>query len=280
MALWRTAGLPNLARTLDSCDRDDFDTSLGGGAPGWQQILLNLTTLYGFILPTGYINTGAWSIGNEMVYYSLTPIIVVAYNRSVGFGNLLLLLALAVGAGFAFSWLNPTATLAAQWALYVNPFNNLFLFVFGISLYYNTAGQRWSRGRALAAMVVALATFGLYPVSGDQILIVTGLNRFVFSAAAVLLVLSFYKLELDLPRALATPLTQLGLATYGVYLLHPLVRLVCHRALPDAGVFVLIPLTIALTLLVSLVVYHRIELPIMQIGKRLTRPQPQPAHAI
>lgn len=241
--------------------------------------MLNLTTLYGFILPTGYINTGAWSIGNEMVYYSLTPIIVVAYNRSVRFGNLLLLLTLAVGAGFAVSWLSSTTTLAAQWDIYVNPFNNLFLFIFGIALYYNTARQRWPRWRALAAMAFALATFALYPVSGDQILIVTGLNRFVFSAAAVLLVLSFYKLELDLPSALATSLTQLGLATYGVYLLHPLVRLVCRHALPDAGVAVLIPLTIVLTLLVSFVVYHRIELPMMQIGKRLTRSQPQPAPA-
>ena len=35
-----------------------------------------------------------------------------------------------------------------------------------------------------------------------------------------------------------------------------------------------------LTLLVSFVLYYRFELPMMQIGKRLTRPQPQSAHAL
>jgi peptidoglycan/LPS O-acetylase OafA/YrhL len=162
----------------------------------------------------------------------------------------------------------------------VKPFNNLFLYTAGIALYYNAVGQTWSNARSLTAMGVALVVFALYPVSGDQILIVTGLNRVVFSAAAVLLVLSFFKLKIALPPILAMPLTQLGLATYGVYLLHPLVREGCRLLLPEAGVSVLIPLTIVLTLFVSLVVYHRFELPMMQIGKRLTRPQPQPAHVI
>ena len=251
-----------------------------GRMPSWWQIVLNLTTLYGFLQPTGGINVGAWSIGNEMVYYSLTPIIIAFYNRSVRLGNVLLLLTLAMGAGFAFRWMNPAATLAAQWPIYVKPFNNLFLYTAGIALYYNTVGQAWSNARSLTAMAAALAVFALYPVSGDQILVVTGLNRVVFSAAAVLLVLSFFKLEVTLPPILAWPLTQLGLATYGVYLLHPLVRQACRLALPEAGAAVLIPLTVLLTLFVSLVVYHRFELPMMQIGKRLTRQLPQPAHAL
>lgn len=270
--IWPVLWLAVIAMTLLLASR--------GHMPSWRQIVLNLTTLYGFLQPTAGINVGAWSIGNEMVYYSLTPIIIALYNRSVRLGNVLFLLTLTVGAGFAFSWMSPAATLAVQWGIYVKPLNNLFLYTAGIALYYNAAGQTWSNARSLTAMGVALVLFVLYPVSGDQILIVTGLNRVVFSAAAVLLVLSFFKLKVALPPILATPLTQLGLATYGVYLLHPLVREGCRLLLPEAGVSVLIPLTIVLTLFVSLVVYHRFELPMMQIGKRLTRPQPQPAHVI
>ncbi len=242
-----------------------------GDAPSWRLVALNLTTLFGFILPTGYLNTGAWSIGNEMVYYSLSPFILFLYNRSRQLGNACLLVTLVVGAGFALSWISPQATLASQWATYVNPFNNLFLYTAGIALYYNAKEGAWSSARVLFAIGVALGIFLLYPVTGDTALLVTGINRFVFSAASVLLVLAFFKSAIVLPRLLAMPLTQLGLATYGVYLLHPLVREGCRLLLPDVGVGVQVPLIIALTVVVSIVLYHRFERPLMEIGKRLAR---------
>jgi peptidoglycan/LPS O-acetylase OafA/YrhL len=249
-----------------------------GDAPSWRLVALNLTTLFGFILPTGYLNTGAWSIGNEMVYYSLTPLIVALFNRSRQLGNAFLLVTLAIGAGFAFRWISPQATLEAQWATYINPFNNLFLYTAGVALYFNAKGPAWSTARVLVAMGVALGVFLLYPVAGDTALLVTGANRFVFSAASVLLVLAFFKSAIALPKLLAIPLAQLGLATYGVYLLRPLVREGCRLWLPDVGAAVQIPLIVALTVVVSALLYHRFELPLMQIGKRLARPTPVPAH--
>ena len=67
----------------------------------WFVIILNLTTLFGFVSPTSYVNTGAWSIGNEMVYYAMTPALILAYNRSMTLGNLVTGAAMAVGAYFA-----------------------------------------------------------------------------------------------------------------------------------------------------------------------------------
>jgi peptidoglycan/LPS O-acetylase OafA/YrhL len=52
-------------------------------------IVANMTGLFGFIRPTAYINTGAWSIGNEMVFYALTPILIGAYSKSRAAGNAL-----------------------------------------------------------------------------------------------------------------------------------------------------------------------------------------------
>jgi peptidoglycan/LPS O-acetylase OafA/YrhL len=249
-----------------------------GDAPSWRLIALNLTTLFGFVKPTAYLNAGAWSIGNEMVYYALTPLIFAAYNRSVRLGNGALLATIVVAAVFAFHWLRADATLALQWPSYINPFNNLVLYTAGVALFYNATGPAWSNGRVLAAMALATGVLGFYPAIGDQALIVTGVNRVVFCTACVLLVLSFYKSNLPLPRVLAMPLTQLGLATYGVYLLHPLVRELCRLALPTAGAAVTLPSTIAATLLLAWVVYHHFELPMMQLGKRFARPAPAPAH--
>lgn len=48
-----------------------------GEALSWRLVSLNLTTPFGFIQPTGHLNAGAWSIGNELVHYSLTRLIVI-----------------------------------------------------------------------------------------------------------------------------------------------------------------------------------------------------------
>ena len=48
------------------------------GTYSWKHLFINITTLFGFIKPAAYIPTGAWSIGNEMVYYALTPLIFLS----------------------------------------------------------------------------------------------------------------------------------------------------------------------------------------------------------
>jgi len=270
--IWPLLWLAVLSLTLILQARDD--------APSWRFIALNLTTLFGFVQPTGYLNAGAWSIGNEMVYYALTPLIVALYNRDVRWGNLLLAITLAIGAVFAFRLLDTSATLASQWGTYVNPFNNLFLYTAGVAVFYNATGPAWPRVAALGAIAVSMTVFVFYPASGDQITIVTGANRFVFSAASVLLVLGFFKSGFSLGRLLGTPLLQLGLATYGVYLLHPIVRELVRLAAPDLAPTAVIALTIALTLLVSWFLYHRFELPMMKLGKHFAAGDVRPlSHA-
>jgi peptidoglycan/LPS O-acetylase OafA/YrhL len=94
-----------------------------------------------------------------------------------------------------------------------------------------------------------------------------------------LIVLSFYKMTLGPPRWVATPLTALGCATYGVYLLHPLVyagvTLVARRLGLMAEPLLLIAATAALTIMLAIMLYRIFELPLIGFGKRLTaRRQP------
>lgn len=51
-------------------------------------IILNLTGAFGFLNPERYIAIGAWSLGNELVYYALTSIILWLFNKRKMFGNL------------------------------------------------------------------------------------------------------------------------------------------------------------------------------------------------
>jgi exopolysaccharide production protein ExoZ len=243
-----------------------------GQALDWSVVVLNLTTAFGFVSPSAYMNVGAWSIGNEMVYYALTPLIICAYNKRLAYGNLVTAAAWLVGLWFSSYLLTVDKTLADQWAQYINPFNNLFLYCAGIALFYNAVGI--SKAANAACFVIALAIFIFYPVSGDQINIVTGLERVVFCLASILLVLSFYKSTVQIPRALSVPLTQLGVVTFGVYLLHPIAYAIIaftlkrlHVELPAS---LMIGLTIAWTILLALASFKLLEEPFIRLGKKVT----------
>ena len=248
--------------------------ALQGEVLSWKLVLLNLTTLFGFVRPTAYINTGAWSIGNEMVYYALTPAIIAIYNRSKQAGNLLTAATVAVGLVFSQSLLNAQVPLAEQWGTYVNPFNNLFLYCSGVALYYNADHLRPTRMFCLAVLAVSVLIFLWHPVEGNQIVIVTGWSRIAFCAASIGIVFAFYKNGMSLGRPVALALTQLGLATYSVYLLHPILwwasSELVKRHHVQAAPAVVICLSIAGTLVVAWSCYHYYELPFMRLGKRLT----------
>ena len=53
------------------------------------KILMNYLGVFGFINPSAYIITGGWAIGNEIVFYTLFPIFIFAYNKSIRIGNLI-----------------------------------------------------------------------------------------------------------------------------------------------------------------------------------------------
>lgn len=188
------------------------------------KIFLNVTLLFGFVAPEAYINTGAWSIGNEVFYYAFTPLLIMLYAKNKQLGNLAVLALVAVGMYFAFSVLDPSKTLSIQWQTYINPFNNFFLYACGLALYYNFHDVSM-KNIANTLVVISLAILCFYPVTGDQINITSGINRVIFALASIVLTLGFYKLEIDLPNWFAKPFANLGEATYGVYLLHPIVFL-------------------------------------------------------
>lgn len=248
---------------------------LRGAAIDWALVVLNLTTLFGFVAPGAYINTGAWSIGNEMVYYALTPLFIAAYRRGLAWGNAAVLASCTLGTVFAFAWLDAQQPLAGQWHLYIHPANNLCFYAAGLALFYNLRGTALSPAAALACMAAAAAVFFAYPVQGDLIGTVVTDARLAFFGASVLLVFGFYKLTSSLPAWIAAPLAALGAATYGVYLLHPLVYgavRVAAKPLPWlASARPAIVATVGLTIVVALVVYRRYELPFIELGRRLTR---------
>lgn len=160
--------------------------------------------------------------------------------------------------------------LSEQWSIYVNPLNQAFLFVAGIGVgrvLRHAVVPRWT---LLAVAFVAVMLFVLWPSAEDQVSIVTGANRFVFSAICVALCAVAYKLALDAPGWIERPLGTLGEASYSVYLMHPIaytvVGLVLPSQFPDV---VLASCAVAVTLTVSIVCYRVYERPLTDVGRRL-----------
>jgi exopolysaccharide production protein ExoZ len=250
------------------------EAMLKNKAVDWIMVVLNLTTLFGFISPTSYINTGAWSIGNEMVYYAMTPVIVLLYNKNIAYGNIVFAGTVVVGSYFAFSALSAVGTLAEQWKVYINPFNNLFFYTAGIAIYYNARSFEVKQKVVIAVLFVAVLIFCFYPANGDLIQIVTGTNRLVFFLVSVLMVFGFYKLTFEPPRLLGRSLAALGVATYGVYLLHPIVyqavKITLKWISDGSHVLLLMVLTAGLTVIGALVSFRIVEAPMIRLGKALT----------
>jgi peptidoglycan/LPS O-acetylase OafA/YrhL len=241
--------------------------------PSISTIFLNFTTLFGFIRPDDYMATGSWSIGNEMVFYTLFPIFIFIFNKSKTAGNILFFATLAVEVLFAFYLLTPSAEIQAQWKLYVNPFNQLFLFGTGIFLFYNFRNTEIKNWLCITIFIAAIVLFVLYPSSGNQINIVTGYNRFIYSFLFMFIVLAFWKMNIKLPFVLEKSLNAIGIATYSVYLLHPFVNLGAGFIFKKIGFGLGVPqiiLTCIITILLSVVVYKIYEEPFMKLGKKVT----------
>lgn len=235
-------------------------------------VFYNATTLFGFITPYTYINTGAWSIGNEVFYYSITPLLILGYNKSIKIGNGLFVASILASFLWSTLFLDRASPLGFQWQAYINPINNLFLYCSGIAIYYN---KSLVANNKIIVAILAMVWL-LYPTSGNQINIVTGLERIIFSATSIFTVIVFYNNTVNIVSVLDKILTKIGEATYGIYLLHPLIyeliTISSSKAHYTMSSFQVISATIVITMIASLLSYSLLEKPLMRFGKKISTP--------
>ena len=194
-----------------------------GKDPQWLSAFMTATTAFAFVSPSSYVVPGAWSIGNEMVFYALTPFIVYVYQRHVALGNLITAATVLSSLSYARWGLSLANDLEAQITAYANPTSNLFMYCAGIALYYNLKGVQLSRTALHILLLASSVAFVLTPAEGDLIQIIAGPSRLALSAASVGFVLYFYKFPFrQQPTWWSVALRRLGTVTYGVYLLHPI----------------------------------------------------------
>ena len=238
------------------------------------KLLCNITVLPGIIRPDVFIANGAWSIGNECCFYLFFPVLLLLAKRNQLYLWFSIFISLLIFIFFSFNVLQPTQTLGAQWAAYVNVLNQFFLFALGMGLAsLKGAPAAILKKLALPCMLALLLLIFYYPVQGEPIVLVTGSTRLVLTLCVAALCYGVYITDFSfLPAGIRWVLHTTGEISYAIYLMHPVVYLSLKKILgSNVSPYVLIAATILLTLPLSYVVYNQFEKYFINLGKRPLR---------
>ena len=240
-----------------------------------QTEFLNFTGLFSIYHWGDTICYGAWSIGNELVFYLFFPLFIFLSNRSK-----LLFAALSAGLVCIFFWytfwfMDSSKPLSAEyWMPYINPLNQVQYFLGGYLIGYFTKNLALSAAFTLPLIIISILAFIYYPAAGDAMALVSGFNRIAFTIICLLLCLGVYKSGIRLPGPLHFVFGSLGEISYSLYLLHPLTAYIFPRLFK--GCFTYAPMVGLLsgfifTILLSYILYNVFERSFMKIGKFVSR---------
>lgn len=240
-----------------------------------QTILLNYSLLFGWLAHSSYIATGAWSIGNELVFYSLFPIIFFMAKKNVKLFSIFVAISIVLALYFSFSILDPSMKLQGQqWVTYINPLNQLYLFVGGVIIgYLQSCSLRINKKVLFFLSIVSIIIYTLLPISGNDLInIVTGKERIIFSILIFTICFSATFWGEIKTEWIGKPLKFLGETSYSIYLLHPIVYIFLSRRL-EIGRVEIILISIFCTIILSFLSYKYLEKPFMRKGKKLAGKQ-------
>ncbi|WP_299057237.1 acyltransferase [uncultured Polaribacter sp.] len=239
--------------------------------PNLSNLFLNLSGLFGFIKWETYFSAGVWSIGNELVFYVFLPIFILLHKAHKPIFVILNIILFSFYLYFAFIKLNPELTLTEQWTDYVNPLNQVFLFLSGFLIGLLFRNSKVNNLIAFFLLFIGLNLLFFLPAKKNVINLVTGINRLFFTFSCLLICFGFYKLTFKLPNFIHKPLALLGKASYSIYLLHPIVYIIIIRVRNhtfDFPILILLILSISLTLIVSYFTYEYFEKYFIKLGKK------------
>jgi len=242
---------------------------------------LNFSFLFSWLNPRAYIVMGGWSIGNEVFFYTLFPLMIFLLGRkpAVLVGGFLAAAAYAIVV--AFFGYNLDLSLGEQWGSYINPWNQLYLFMGGVLIGAYRSSKFTVPSIVLWIAVAAVLVAPVILPAGDRLSFVAGWNRVAFSVMIFGLCLLAANTREDHHPLIGRVFAFLGVTSYSIYLLHPFVfrfvhgflRRVLHVKLPPvAEIVIAIPVTFG----VCYLSYILLEKHGIRLGRMLLSQKPRP----
>lgn len=246
----------------------------------------NILLIFGLTNPTEYILMGGWSIGNEVVFYLLFPVLILLTKNK--YALLALFLASIALFGYcALFYLDSSRGIVEQWAAYINPVNQIYFFVFGIVMAKILLPHVGKNGLLFSVLAILLSVaFVYYPAQGNQMNIIVGVNKVFFTVITVLVCAMFFLIgNLVTIKPLHMVLKFLGDISYPLYLLHGVSfmyfgRFFYHSGITDATLVVRGLVLLLVLLVASWLCHAGIEKPVIKLSKRFSKIGQQNAHAV
>jgi len=244
------------------------------GAPlgfTWGDIAANYLLTFSFGLSPSLV-VGGWSIGNEIFFYLCFPVLFWLICKSISWALTAIVGGSVLLALWAFIVVPSGLTDQDEWTYYISNWNQLFFFIAGVVIGRYIKPASFSRTFCYVTLVAALAMLAMANV-GTRSDLVEHWHRIFLSIATLLLVFSVYQINWQSTSFIGQALAFLGLISYSLYLLHPLVRSVVNIIGNQIGLTQLATLiiSVALTVVGSWISYKLIEMPGIRLGKTLER---------
>lgn len=229
-------------------------------------LFLNLSGLFGFISWNTYFSPGVWSIGNELVFYLFFPFFIYFSRKGNIYLGLVAIVLFLLFLYFSFIKLDNTISLNEQWIHYSNPLNQVFLFFLGFIIGHVFTKKKISNSLAYLSIIIGSLIFYIYPVSDNQINLVTGVNRLVLTLACSLIVIGIFKAQTELPKAFHYFFSFLGEISYAIYLIHPIVWTIQKKTITLNNIESII-LSLIISVILSKLIYEKYEKFFIKLGK-------------
>jgi exopolysaccharide production protein ExoZ len=201
-------------------------------------VLASLSLLFGFVDPASTPVIGGWSIGIEVVFYVLFPVMMALRSRAWTFVLIGTFLTLWISSDIS-KW----SSLEKGWRFYVQPANHFVFFAGGVACRLSV--QRFDKlsGTKLVTLLLVLFAATWIISSGTQeIDLVVGLRRILLVIISVLIVSAIAQWPAS--GRISSISSILGGMSYPLYLVHPLVYLGAFQFLEASasavtGIFIL-----------------------------------------
>lgn len=241
----------------------------------WYKYAENISLSFGLLNPSGYLLTGGWSIGNEVVFYLMFPAFCVMCKGRLTTA-VLFFISLVLLFYCSFLFLSPDVNLAKQWIKYINPFNQVYFFIFGIItakllIPYVGTHKRY----CVMGVITVIVLFTLMPSEGNQINIVSGYQKIIFTFLVVALCgFVFIIMDLKEVKVVHILLEFLGDISYPLYLTHGVAFLYFKKIVFDKGItsgelYIYGALLFAVIIFASWLCHIFIEKPMINSARRL-----------
>jgi exopolysaccharide production protein ExoZ len=235
------------------------------------EILANVSLLFG-LFRQPYLLGGGWSLGVEVVYYLMFPIVLWLNRARRSWSSFMICGAFLVSSIMSWRLLSARISLDDQWNSYINPVINVPLFLAGVMLGLYVDQLKNIRLLGLC-FVFGICIFVFYPSGREAITLVTGINRLVFSIGAILVVVGALTPLIRVPKSLHTILDWLGGITYSLYLIHQIVLGYVIRICSNGNVATEVQFFVSVisSLILSVLTLNVVERPCQVVGNRLLR---------